>query len=156
MPAQTFGEVLAELGQHFQIALTNRGRIEHEEILALLKILKAGPAREREVDLVAVEELEGHQLVALFAQHTHGFQQRGHVIEQVRDQDDQAASLQSSGERLQHTGQARFLARHGLHHALQQVMEMRDAGAVRNELPHLRVEGDQACRVLLTHQEVSQ
>src|SRR5947207_2620203 len=88
--AQAFEQILAELGKYFEVAVTNGSGIEQQGVLDILQVLKARPAGEGEINLVAVPHLEDDDLVSLLAQHTDGLEEGGCIIKAVRDEQEQA------------------------------------------------------------------
>ena len=92
--------------------------------------------------------------MTFFAQHANGLEQGRRIVKEVTDEDDQPTALQALREGFKHGGKGGVLAGLGLDHCLQDVMQMGDAGLIRNEVADLAVKGDQAHGILLGHEQV--
>ena len=98
MLAEAVFELLGEGFLNFDVALADRGGVEEEKFFVVFEVFKARPVAEGEIDFVTVPELKGDDFVALFSQDADGAQQRGGIVEEVADENDQAPGLGALGE----------------------------------------------------------
>jgi hypothetical protein len=152
--AEAFGDLLAEFGEDFEVAVADGGGVEGDVVFGVFEVFEAGEAGEGELQLVAVPELEDDDFLALVAEDANGFEEGGGVVEEVGDEDDEAAAFEVVAEGFDDRSERGFTTGFGLDHGLQHEVEMGDLGAVGDDLAEFGVEGDQADGVLLGHEEV--
>lgn len=152
--AEALGDLLAEFGEDFEVAVADGGGVEGDVVFGVLEVFEAGEAGEGELQLVAVPELEDDDFLSLMAEDADSFEEGGGVVEEVGDEDDEAAAFEVIAERFDDGGERGFTTGLGLDHGLQHEMEMGDLGAVGDDLAELGIEGDQTDGVLLGHEQV--
>ena len=154
MPAAAFGQLGAEFLKVREIRFAQKNGVEPMLEAGLFETLKLRPALERELQLVRVPDLEDEDFVMRMAEMRERFQERVHITEEVRNHDEQTATVQIRDKIVEDIADLRFPAGLALLQLIHDDAQMADAGTGRDVFADFGVERHEPHAVLLADHEI--
>ena len=150
-PSEHRGRV-AEFAHRLPVRLAELVRVR-DQLTGLLEVLEPDPSVERQVELVAIEHVQEHDLVVAVAQAPERVLELGLVREEVRRDDDHGALRRLVRDLGQQAADARLAGGRGLLEHLRERREMALRRGVRQEDAAFLVDDDERRRVALLAEE---
>ena len=152
-PAAKLLQVGGEQPQLLQVAFPQGPRLG-QQFPGFFKSLEQRRLLERKFDLLRVEDLKRHHLVLLVAQVAKAFLDAVHVVEEIAQQDDQAAVVQFLGQLIEDAPRVGLLQSRGDRKLMGDDLPLPGRIARLDVVLELIVEDRQPRRVLLLDDQV--